>query len=729
MGVKLFAWLGGLALFLGVVFLVKYSFENNLITPVGRIAIGGVIGVGLIALGAWLGRGRYRVTGQSLCATGIVILYADLFAAHSFYGLISLTTAFFAMSAVTLLSFLLAVGMKAQVIVILGLLGGFVTPVLLPSGYDNSPALFLYIALLDLGVAAVALRQNWKYLLLLAAVGTSLTQIGWAARFFEPSKGGRAFWIFLGFEALFVAVTVRGRKDRRDHWSTAAASLSGFTALTFGFWISAHPVIAHHPLFFFGFVFLADALLLVRPVLGIAPRLIAAGAGTLTFALCAGWIVLFANQSPLNVSLAAIVIFALLHAATTPGKTWRAGLPPLTATGTIMPFVLLVILFERVALSNPTPVFLIAFVLCAILLAAAIVRRADWMAGSALLGFAFLELVWQGDRFTNEQAGPTLVWYGLFLVLFVAYPFCSAQKEKSWAWAVSALAQGLQFWVVYQVFVRAFPNDRMGLLAAAFALPAAAGVVALLKLCGAQPAQGDTRLAWQGGALLLFVSLIFPLQFDREWITLGWACEGVALLWLFRRLPHRGLRLVAVVLLAAAFVRLTLNPAVLEYHKRTGVKIWNWYLYVYGLTTACLLGGARLFAPPQPATAERAAPAFLGSLGVILAFVLLNLEIADYFSIGPTLTFSFSGNFARDMTYSIAWAVFALGLIVAGMRIKQRFARYAGVALLVVTLGKLFLHDLSDLNELYRIGAFVGVAIILIAASFIYQRFLAPERT
>jgi uncharacterized membrane protein len=62
------------------------------------------------------------------------------------------------------------------------------------------------------------------------------------------------------------------------------------------------------------------------------------------------------------------------------------------------------------------------------------------------------------------------------------------------------------------------------------------------------------------------------------------------------------------------------------------------------------------------------------------------------------------------------------------MRIKQRFARYAGVALLVVTLGKLFLHDLSDLNELYRIGAFVGVAVILIAASFIYQRFLAPER-
>ena len=49
------------------------------------------------------------------------------------------------------------------------------------------------------------------------------------------------------------------------------------------------------------------------------------------------------------------------------------------------------------------------------------------------------------------------------------------------------------------------------------------------------------------------------------------------------------------------------------------------------------------------------------------------------------------------------------------------------VALLVATLAKLFLHDLSSLNQLYRIGAFIGVAIILIVASFVYQRFLVPK--
>ena len=742
MGVKLFAWLGGLALFLGVVFMVKYSFDNNLITPFGRIVIGGAVGLALVAAGWWLANGRYRVTAQSLCATGIVILYADLFAAHSFYGLISLTSAFFAMSAVTLGSFLLAANLSAQVIVILGLLGGFLTPVLLPSGSDNARVLFLYIALLDLGVAAVALRKGWLYLVLLASIGTALTQLGWAFQFFNAAKGGRAFWIFLGFEALFLAFYfwqhLRARASQSEAattgpispniWTAAAAALAGCTALGFCFWLLATPVLARQPMFFFSFVFLADAGVLALPVFGRAHRSIAFGAGALAFALVAGWIGLFAQHAPLSAALVAIVIFALLHAATVPASAWRPSMLPLTAAGTVTPFFLLIILIEAVELRNPTPVFGVALILTGILLVAAIVRQADWLALAALFGAGLVEVTWQGAHFSNEEAIPALGYYALFLIFFVAFPFCSAQKDKAWSWAISAIAQALQFWLFYRAIDLAFPNDRMGLLPAAFIVPAAIGVATLLKLYHADPSTGDARLAWQGGALLLFVSLIFPLQFHREWITLGWAVEGCALLLLFHRLPHRGLRLVGVVLLCLAFVRLALNPAVLEYHRRAATRIWNWYLYAYGITTACLLGGVRLFGKPRENSIERFGPPLLGSLGVILAFLLLNIEIADYFSVGPTLTFSFTGNFSRDMTYSIAWGLFALGLIIAGMRIKQRAARYAGVALLGVTLGKLFLHDLNDLDELYRIGAFVGVAVILIAASFIYQRFLSPER-
>ena len=62
----------------------------------------------------------------------------------------------------------------------------------------------------------------------------------------------------------------------------------------------------------------------------------------------------------------------------------------------------------------------------------------------------------------------------------------------------------------------------------------------------------------------------------------------------------------------------------------------------------------------------------------------MNIEIADYFTgLGQTvLTFEFSGNFARDMTYTIAWALFALALLVAGLVRKLRSARYAALGLL-----------------------------------------------
>ena len=57
---------------------------------------------------------------------------------------------------------------------------------------------------------------------------------------------------------------------------------------------------------------------------------------------------------------------------------------------------------------------------------------------------------------------------------------------------------------------------------------------------------------------------------------------------------------------------------------------------------------------------------------------------------------------------------------------RLRPLRFAAIALLCLALAKLFLHDLDTLNQLYRIAAFISVAVIAIIASFIYQRFLSP---
>ena len=63
------AWLGGLALFLGLVFFVKYSFENNLVTPQMRIALGAMAGLGLVGGGLMMDRARFAVTVP--CIPGI----------------------------------------------------------------------------------------------------------------------------------------------------------------------------------------------------------------------------------------------------------------------------------------------------------------------------------------------------------------------------------------------------------------------------------------------------------------------------------------------------------------------------------------------------------------------------------------------------------------------------------------------------------------------------------
>jgi uncharacterized membrane protein len=292
------------------------------------------------------------------------------------------------------------------------------------------------------------------------------------------------------------------------------------------------------------------------------------------------------------------------------------------------------------------------------------------------------------------------------------------------------MAGPVQFFLIYRFVEAVYPNRCMGLLPAAFAIPALASLFIIWKRPAPHAPSRLAQLAWFGGVALFFITLIFPIQFERQWITVGWALEGAALLWLFHRVPHPGLRWTGVCLLLAAFVRLAVNPAVLTYHPRAEIPIINWYLYAYGLVIAALFVGARLLAPPRHLLRQMNIQSVLVTLGTIMAFLLLNIEIADYFSApGSTLTFQFSGDFARDMTYSIGWALFALVLLVAGIFKKMKAARYAAIGLMGVTLLKLFFHDLAQLSQLYRIGAFIGVAIIALAGSFAYQLFFSPRKT
>jgi uncharacterized membrane protein len=242
----------------------------------------------------------------------------------------------------------------------------------------------------------------------------------------------------------------------------------------------------------------------------------------------------------------------------------------------------------------------------------------------------------------------------------------------------------------------------------------------------------NSRRALVAAAALAFITVAIPLQLEKEWITVGWALEAAALAWLFTRIPHRGLFAAATGLFAVVFVRLVFNPAVFSYHPQAERAILNWYLYTYVVAAAAFFAGAfllrRTLASDEPRPG-RSVPAALSGAGTLLLFLLLNIEIADFYSNGSTLTFNFfSASLAQELTYTLGWAVFAIALLVAGIAGQNRGARIAAITLLSLTIFKCFIHDLGRLGGLYRVASFVGLAISLSLVAVLLQRF-AIRRT
>jgi uncharacterized membrane protein len=78
--------------------------------------------------------------------------------------------------------------------------------------------------------------------------------------------------------------------------------------------------------------------------------------------------------------------------------------------------------------------------------------------------------------------------------------------------------------------------------------------------------------------------------------------------------------------------------------------------------------------------------------------------------------------FRASVWISIAWALYAAVLVAAGFVRRDAALRWTGLAIFALTLGKVFVLDMSALEAVYRIGSFLVLGALLVAASFLYQR-------
>ena len=165
------ARIGVLALVIGIGFFLKLAFDNQWIGETGRVLMGLAAGLALLGGGEFWRR-KYPILAQPLTGGGLAVLYLSIFAAFSLYDLIPALWALGFFFLVTLTAAGLALRYESFAIAVLGILGGFITPVLLGERLPDQRVLLAYVLVLDLGVLALATFRNWQWFTLLGLIGS-----------------------------------------------------------------------------------------------------------------------------------------------------------------------------------------------------------------------------------------------------------------------------------------------------------------------------------------------------------------------------------------------------------------------------------------------------------------------------------------------------------------------------------------------------------------------------
>ncbi len=222
-GGRWLAKVGTVALVLGVLYFLKYAFDNQWIGNTGRVLIGGFSGLALLYGGERFQTKGYKLYGQTVAGGGIVVLYLSIYAAFNFYSLISQLPAMLLMALVTAVCCSLAYRYSSRTLATMGLLGGLLTPYLLSTGKSNQIGLLSYLLVLDIGAGWLAQKRRWRFLNLISFAGTVIIFAGWAAAFYKPEDVWRTHIFLIIFAVLYLGLIFDWRSRTVEPGSTDVA--------------------------------------------------------------------------------------------------------------------------------------------------------------------------------------------------------------------------------------------------------------------------------------------------------------------------------------------------------------------------------------------------------------------------------------------------------------------------------------------------------------------------
>ena len=348
-------------------------------------------------------------------------------------------------------------------------------------------------------------------------------------------------------------------------------------------------------------------------------------------------------------------------------------------------------------------------------------------------GTLLLYLGWYSSFYTRGQLALTLAFATLFFAIFAIAPLVTLQPEGESAVFASVPAV-LAFLnaVVYFLQAYAMIEEVDKKYMAWFALALAAVYIFLSR-------QLHTRKITPGSAQILhflhlavalgLITVAIPIRLDAHWITIGWFVEAGVLLWVADRIHSELLNIFALGALALGVARLLLID-----NFYTTDLIFNMRMATYTVAVA-VLGAVAWYAARRTDEAGRTVAAVAVIALNVLALMALTHEVADYyvrqmpvFQPGggrqyPTYTIDWRRiQIERDFTYSALWMAYGAMLMVVGFFRRSAFVRWQALVLIAVTIVKVFVYDVSQLDRGYRIVSFIVLGALLLAISFVYQR-------
>ncbi len=237
LGTRWAVWVGGLALALGGLFLIRYSIEAGIFGPGVRLTMAGLLGLVLVGGGEFIRRTGFRVPVEGaagayvpgiLTAAGAFTLFGTIYAAHGIYGFIGPAFAFLLLGVIGVGTIAAAL-VHGQALAGLGLLGSMATPALVSSQSPNAWALFGYLAVVLVANTGIARLRGWTFLAAAGFVGTGLWTLLYLSEAPLPDFTVLMFisLVTLGSLAL---VWLRSGKGEALDWPTIAPAF--FLAVT-----------------------------------------------------------------------------------------------------------------------------------------------------------------------------------------------------------------------------------------------------------------------------------------------------------------------------------------------------------------------------------------------------------------------------------------------------------------------------------------------------------------